>query len=178
MMLQRTRADQVKGVYGNFFNEYSSPEEVASTPQEELNTILAPLGLNWRFSKFKEVAVAISEQCNGEVPAEREELKKLPGVGQYISGIVTSTAFDQPQWIIDSNVVRVFKRFFGLDPDKGEARRHKDFKEHAAEYSKRPNSREANFGLIDFGAIVCKPSSPDCSDCPVSGKCCYIQENP
>jgi A/G-specific adenine glycosylase len=170
MMLQRTRADQVEDVYKEFFDRFQGPEEVADTPQEQLNEILEPLGLRWRFSNFKSVSEDLVELFDGEVPSERKELKRLTGVAQYVSGLVQSVAFGKRAWIVDSNVVRVYERFFGLDT-KNEARRDSLIIEVAKLYAETTKPREANLGLIDFGALICTPSEKKNSNCPVRHRC-------
>lgn len=170
MMLQRTRADQVEGVYRDFFDRFSSPQEVENNPQDEINDILEPLGLRWRFSNFKDVSEDLVELFEGNVPSDREDLKRLTGVGQYISGLVQSVVFGKRAWIVDSNVVRIYERFFGLDT-KNEARRDSLIIEIAKLYAKTTKPREANLGLIDFGATICVPSGKAKEKCPVRHKC-------
>ena len=169
-MLQRTRADQVVPVYHNFFQIFQGPEEVARVPQRVLNKILEPLGLRWRFERFKEASQVLMSRFNGTVPDNRTELKQLPGVGQYISGLVASVAFNRKEWIVDSNVVRVFERFFGLKT-KNESRRDPLIIKTAKKYIQTTKPGEANLGLVDLGALVCKPSSPEQTSCPVNNKC-------
>lgn len=170
MMLQRTRADQVEGVYKEFFRKYDRPEKVSETPQEDLNKVLESLGLRWRFKRFKQVSKVLIERFNGVVPDTRNKLNQLPGVGQYVSGLVASVAFNKKEWIVDSNVVRVFERFFGLDTQK-EARRDPKIINTAKKYIETTKPREANLGLIDFGALVCMPREPEFKSCPVKRKC-------
>lgn len=172
MMLQRTRADQVESVYRDFFNHFDGPQDVAGTPQDKLNTILEPLGLRWRFKRFKQISQILVSEYDSRVPNRREQLRQLPGVGQYISGLVVSVAFSRKAWIVDSNVVRIWKRFFGFETKK-EARRDDTIHETAKQYSQTTKPRQANLGIVDFGALVCKPRSPECLTCPVRRRCYF-----
>jgi A/G-specific adenine glycosylase len=99
-------------------------------------------------------------------------LKKLTGVGDYVAGAVLSMAFNQPEWIVDTNVVRVFVRFFGLKI-KGEARKSALIISLASEYARNKLPRQANYALLDHAALVCKPFKPNCESCPVKEKCAY-----
>jgi len=170
MMLQRTKADQVESVYRRFFSTFGSPEDVAASTMEYLNEFLFPLGLKWRIKRFKEVSEALVSDFDSRVPETRESILKLPGVGDYVAGIVLSTAFNKKEWIVDSNVVRVFKRYFGIGTSK-EGRRDRHVVEMAKEYASCRNPGKANMGILDFAALVCTPNNPKCIECPLSTKC-------
>ena len=111
MMLQRTKADQVLVVYKNFFSKFNSPKEIAHADLKELRRILYPIGLKWRVRNFKNMCTSLVENFNGKVPDTRADILLLPGVGEYIAGIVLSMAFGKPEWAVDSNIARIFKRY-------------------------------------------------------------------
>lgn len=173
MMLQRTKADQVQSVYRNFFAHYKTPRDVASTPMRKLNYLLYPLGLRWRIKKIKHVSQSIVNNYGGKIPATREEISKLPGVGTYVAGIVLSIAFNKKEWIVDSNVVRIFKRYFGIKTSK-EGRRDRHVIDIARIYVNCKNPRNANLALLDFAALVCTPRKPAHEQCPLSRGCHYF----
>jgi len=169
MMLQRTKADQVKPVYLHFFSIFKSVHEVANSSNEKLEGLLFPLGLKWRIKKFKEVSEVLKNNFKGKVPEDRENMIKLPGVGDYIAGIVLSTAFNKKEWIVDSNVVRVYRKYFGINTSK-EGRRDRTIINISKEYASCRNPCKANLGLIDFASIICNPRKPLCSMCPLIKK--------
>jgi A/G-specific adenine glycosylase len=170
MMLRRTKADQVQNVYNELFKKYQSINSLASAADEKLVEILYPLGLHWRTSSFKKVAQAIKDKFNGSVPSQREELVTLPGVGEYVAGAVLSFAFNKKEWIVDANIVRFFKRYYGLKTTK-EGRRDKHIIEIAKIYCSSTVPRKANLAILDFTSLICKPNKPNCSMCPISGNC-------
>lgn len=173
MMLQRTKADQVRAVYLNFFSHFKTPTDVACVNIRKLNRVLYPLGLRWRIKKFKEVSKSLVNNFAGNVPAFREEISKLPGVGDYVAGIVLSVAFNKKEWIVDSNVVRVFKRYFGIKTSK-EGRRDKHVIDIARTYADCRFPRNANLALLDFAALICTPRKPVHERCPLTGSCHYF----
>lgn len=175
MMLQRTKADQVQSVYLNFFSHFKTPADIASTNMRKLNRILYSLGLRWRIKKFKEVSKSIVKNYVGKVPESREVISKLPGVGDYVAGIVLSVAFNKKEWIVDSNVVRVFKRYFGISTSK-EGRRDKHVIDIAKIYADCKNPGKANLALLDFAALICTPRKPEHGRCPLSGSCHYFHD--
>ena len=172
IMLRRTKADQVKQVYERLFSEYLDVEALANADEKKLEQILYPLGLKWRTPAFAHVAREIEEEHHGQVPAEREELTTLPGVGDYVAGAVLSIAYNKKEWIVDSNIVRLFRRYFGVKTSR-EGRRDKHIIEMARIYASCKSPRVANLAILDFSALVCTPRKPGCEKCPLRGNCDY-----
>jgi len=172
MMLRRTKADQVKAVYDRLFAEYPDVETMAKAGNEELEQILYPLGLKWRTPAFGLVAREVKEKYQCKIPETREELTTLPGVGEYVAGAVLSIACGKEEWIADSNIVRLFKRYFGIKTSK-EGRRDKHVAEIAKIYVSGKDPRKANLALLDFAALICLPRDPRCARCPVCATCHY-----
>lgn len=173
MMLRRTKAEQVEDVYNRFLNKYPDVNSLAQAEEQEMTAILYPLGLQWRIPAFKFVAREIRERYAGEVPNTREKLAMLPGVGDYVAGALLSIAYGREEWIVDSNVVRLFKRYFGVKTSK-EGRRDKHIVNMAKIYAGGVDPRKANLALIDFSALVCKPRLPDCGNCLLKPDCRYL----
>jgi len=174
MMLRRTKADQVKKVYERLFKEYRDIRAMANAKNKKLEQILYPLGLNWRLPSFRLVARELKKKYQCRVPEKRSELMTLPGVGDYVAGAVLSIAYDKKEWIVDSNIVRLFRRYFGIKTSK-EGRRDKHVIEIAKIYASGRKPRKANLAVLDFTALVCIPRRPHCEKCPVRRKCrCLI----
>jgi len=172
IMLRRTKADQVSYVYEKLFTEYPGARALAKADDKKLEQILYPLGLKWRSPVFARVAREIEEKYQGQVPAEREKLTALPGVGDYVAGAVLSMAYNKKEWIVDSNIVRLFRRYFGIKTTK-EGRRDKHIIEMARIYASGRRPREANLAILDFSALVCAPVKPGCEICPLQKSCHY-----
>jgi len=172
MMLRRTKADQVKAVYNRLFAEYPDVETMAKAGNKELEQILYPLGLKWRTPAFGLVAREVKEKYQCKIPEAREELTTLPGVGEYVAGAVLSIAYGKNEWIVDSSIVRLFRRYFGIKTSK-EGRRDKPVVEIAKAYVSGKDPRKANLALLDFAALICLPRDPRCTQCPVSAACHY-----
>lgn len=172
LMLRRTKADQVKPVYNLLLDRYPDVESLASANNKQLEEILYPLGLKWRSPAFKLVAQAIKEKHNCRVPEIREKLTELPGVGDYVAGAVLAIAYKKPEWMVDSNIVRLFKRYFDVVTSK-EGRRDKHIIDMAKKYVRGEDPRGANLALVDFSALICTPRKPKHSDCPLRENCQY-----
>lgn len=173
MMLRRTKADQVKPVYNRLFSEYPDIESLSKAEENKIEEILYPLGLKWRNPAFGLVAREIRERYCSKVPEKREDLNTLPGVGDYVSGAVLSVAYGKKEWIVDSNIVRLFKRYFGIKTSK-EGRRDKHVIEISKVYASGKDPRTANLAILDFSALICTPRKPDCEKCPLRKGCYYF----
>ncbi|TET40776.1 MAG: DNA glycosylase [Dehalococcoidia bacterium] len=172
MMLRRTKAEQVKVVYDRLFTEYPDVEAMAKAGSEKLEQILYPLGLKWRTPAFGSVVREVKEKYQCRVPDTRKELTALSGVGEYVAGAVLSIAYGKKEWIVDSNIVRLFKRYFGIKTSK-EGRREKHVVDMAKIYASGSNPRKANLAILDFAALICTPRKPRCEECPLRSNCNY-----
>jgi len=174
MMLRRTKANQVEKVYRKFVKTYRSPRGLLKGSPQKIKSILTPLGLNWRQQNFFDLAYVLVNDFNAKIPSTRHELKQLPGVGDYVAGAVLSVGFGKKEWIVDSNVVRVFKRYFNLKTSK-EGRRDKPVIELAKAYANTSRPKEANLAILDLSALICRPRNPLCQKCPVKTDCVYVK---
>jgi len=174
IMLRRTRADQVLPVYKDFIEQYPTVKSLSEGSKENIQKLTYSLGLHWRNQEFQNLAACIISSYNGEIPKSRDELTKLPGVGQYVAGVFLSSAYDRKEWIVDTNVVRVFSRFFGLRI-KSDGRRDKRIIMIAKQYIDCESPRQVNFAVIDFAAIICKKINPLHSQCLVKQGCLHYE---
>ncbi len=97
---------QVEVVFVELFKRFPDVYELANADDEKLREILTSLGLRWRIPQFKQLAGIIVEKYEGKVPDKRNELLKLPGVGDYVAGAVLSIAYGKKEWMVDSNIAR------------------------------------------------------------------------
>jgi A/G-specific adenine glycosylase len=164
LMLRRTKADQVEPVFNKFVARYPDPATLARARQASVIKLTKPLGLDWRNDTFVPMAKKAVTDFDGDIPETRDQIKQLPGVGDYVAGAVLSIALNKPEWIVDSNIARFFVRYFGVQTGK-EARRNPVIIEIARRYARCKNPRRANLALIDYSSLVCSPSTPLCDEC-------------
>jgi len=115
------------------------------------------------------------EKYECKVPEIREELITLTGVGEYVAGAVLSVAYCKKEWIVDSDIVRLFRRYFGVYTSK-EGRRDRHIIEMAKVYVSGIDPRKANLAILDFTALVCTPRNPECVKCPLEKRCSHGQQ--
>jgi len=174
LLLRKTTVRQVVGVFGEFLRRWPSPRELAGAAVEEVEEVLRPLGMEKvRARLFKRLAEELLSKYGGEVPLSLDELKELPGVGDYAAREVLVAVAGAAEPLLDRNAARVLERVFGV-----RSRRQRPHTDPALwEFAKRlvpPESpREYNFGLLDFARKICTARSPRCETCPLASCCRY-----
>ncbi len=170
MMLRRTRASQVIGVYTSFIDRYPDAKMLADAEPKEVATALYSLGLAWRVPAFQALARALVERHGGRVPDSYEALVALPGVGDYVASAICCFSFKQPIIIADTNTVRVIGRLAGV-ATHAESRRSRAIREMMRSVLDEQAPDSFNYALLDLAALVCTPRSPSCRACPVLEHC-------
>jgi len=129
IMLQQTRVEAVRGYYERFLEALPSVEAVAGAPESRLLKLWEGLGYYSRVRNIAKAAKVICERYSGQLPADYERLRELPGIGEYTAGAIASIAFGIPVPAVDGNVLRVFARLTGYREDV----RTEGFKKHVRE---------------------------------------------
>lgn len=167
VLLARTPADNVESVYRNLLETYSSPDELAAADVAEVADQIESLGLqNKRGRALVNIATVVADEG---MPETVESLQELPNVGPYAAHATVCFGFDQPQPIVDTNVARVYHRVFGVPDDPG-SEQVWEFAEEMLPASAGAVKRY-NLALLDFGALVCASTSPDCDTCFATPYC-------
>ena len=169
-MLHRTKAEQVVPVYLEFIREYPDIFSLAEASYENVKNVTEHLGLHWRSKHFTEAARYIVENFSGRFPDDYSELRKIPGIGEYIAGAISVICFNKPAPVVDSNIARFINRVWGLKL-KGEIRRKKEVVQIAKELFSCKNPGRFLFALIDFTALMCKARDPECQKCWLRLEC-------
>lgn len=164
-MLHRTQTKQVVSIYDQFIEEYPTLVAFSQADEAHLRDILKSLGLQWRIEGMLKALSQLWTQY-GEVPINSEKLLSIEGIGQYIAGATVCFANNEPVTLIDTNIVRVVGRVWGLELS-GEARRRKSVIEVIAGACDPEFPRDYYYSMIDFAHQVCKPRNPDCKSCPL-----------
>jgi len=147
-------------------------DALAEADEKAIEEILSPLGLRWRIPAFKMMARDVREKYSASIPETRKELTSLPGVGDYVAGAVMTMAFGKKEWLVDSNIARIFSRYFGVITS-GERRLDRRILEIARIYFSGKKPGRALMGILDISALICKPKKPLCERCPLKFKCIY-----
>lgn len=171
LCLRRTRAEAVAGLYDKLLRHAPTPKAVHGRRDEVLN-VLAPLGLRWRAENVIAVADELVERHEGRVPRNESSLRALTGVGDYVASAVRCFAFGIPSVLLDANTKRIVGRLTGA-ANAGAWRMRLEIYRLSGEQG--PDAA-FNYALLDFGALVCKPTNPECSTCPFARNCASAEE--
>lgn len=171
IMLQQTRVDTVIPYFHRFIDKFPTIEALADAPEEEVLKSWEGLGYYSRARNLQFAAREVKEQYGGQVPNDKKAVSGLKGVGPYTTGAILSIAYNQPEPAVDGNVMRVLSRYFLIQEDimKGSTRA---FMEDLI-VQLIPEGEASNFNqaLMELGALVCTPKSPQCLICPVMQHC-------
>ena len=168
IMLQRTKANQVIPIYNDFVKRFPTPHIFKKHIEKSNENIFEKLGLKWRHEVFKETVNSIVEEG---IPMYKKELMKIPGVGEYVSSALLSFHLNKREVLIDSNIVRFYGRFFGIETNK-ETRRKKEFISLSDKITPSRKVKEFNYAILDYSMNICKPK-PICVNCLLARKCNY-----
>lgn len=171
IMLQQTRAETVVSYYERFLARYPTVQDLASAPEEELLKAWEGLGYYSRARSLQKAAKEIVARYGGQLPADLEKLRALPGIGDYTAGAIASIAFGIPAAAVDGNVERVLCRWDAITDEVGTptVRRQIAARAQALVPPDRPGAF-AN-AMMEMGATMCTPKNPKCLLCPVREGC-------
>lgn len=163
IMLQQTQVNRVRDeYYPQFLEKFPSLKALADAEPQEVLAAWSGLGY---YSRARNLH-ATAKLCQESLPQTLEELKKLPGIGEYTASAICSFGHHQNVAVVDTNISRALKRFFALlNPS------HVTLTKFAREFVNSEHSRAHNLALMDLGSLVCLPKNPNCKECPLQEKC-------
>lgn len=171
-MLQQTPVARVLPVFDAWMTRWPTPAALAADSSGEAVRAWGKLGYPRRAQRLHASAVAIVERHGGEVPSDLDDLRALPGVGDYTAAAIASFAFGQRHVVLDTNVRRVFARAIEgrafPDPSITAA-------ERALATSLLPDHDAHRWAAatMELGALVCTATSPQCGVCPIEDRCAW-----
>ena len=168
IMLQQTRVAQGLPYYLKFTEAFPTVFDLANADESYVLKLWQGLGYYSRARNLHFTAKYIAEELNGVFPNTYKGLLKLKGVGDYTASAIASICYSEPTAVVDGNVYRVLSRYYGIDTPINSTKGIKDFKELAQQILDKENIGAYNQAIMDFGAIQCKPKSPNCGECPLS----------
>ena len=175
IILQQTRVDQGLSYFNRFIKKFPTVIELAGADEESVLIEWQGLGYYSRARNLLHTAKVIASQYGGSFPDTYENIISLKGIGDYTASAILSFAFNKPYPVVDGNVLRVLSRMHGItlpvDSTTGKSR----IKEIAGTLMPEENHGIFNQAVMEFGALHCKPASPDCETCPFTNSCFAFQ---
>ena len=170
-MLQQTRVETVLSYYDRFLARFPSLSALASAPESDVLKAWEGLGYYSRARNLWLGARQVMEEYHGVLPDHPDLLVKIRGIGPYTAGAIASIAYDIPVPAVDGNVIRVMSRLYGIRTDALETETRRRIEALAASLVPAERPGDHNQAVMDLGATVCVPGTPDCSRCPLSAFC-------
>lgn len=163
---------KVNSVTPILFNKYKTLKDLQNANFQELEAIIHPLGLsNIKATNIIKLSTILHNNYNDQVPSNKEDLTKLPGIGTKTANVMLIEYFNIPAFPVDTHVERVTKRLKIVDPNM-------NVKQIEKEVTKRfPKDEWASLHIriVLFGRYICKAIKPLCNTCPFKDKCNYLK---
>ena len=173
IMLQQTTVQTVRDYFVRWMKRFPDIQTLAHADIGDVLLMWQGLGYYTRARKIHECAQVLMQDYQGQIPADRNKLLKLPGIGPYTASSICCFAFNLPETVVDGNVIRVISRLYGIT--------HAPTKEEIYALAKplTPQNQGADYAsaIMDLGAIVCTPDNPKCSLCPWKKHCVAFKKN-
>jgi A/G-specific adenine glycosylase len=171
IMLQQTRVAAAIPYYGRFLQRFPDVQSLAAAPEEEVLRLWSGLGYYSRARNLQKAAQQVVANHGGQFPARLEEALALPGIGNYTAAAILSIAFDQNNAVLDGNVARVLARLGAVRGDIRESQRWQHLQKVADGLLEPKSPGDWNQAMMELGATLCAPKSPQCLLCPVAQFC-------
>ncbi|GAT63368.1 A/G-specific adenine glycosylase [Paludibacter jiangxiensis] len=171
IILQQTRVAQGYDYYLKFTQQFPDVQSLANAPEDEVLKCWQGLGYYSRARNLQAAAKRIMAQHNGKFPSNYDDILALKGIGEYTAAAISSFAFKQPYAVVDGNVFRFLSRYFGIDSPIDSGAGKKQFAKLAGLLLDKLQPDLHNQAIMEFGALQCTPTGPDCMNCPLETSC-------
>jgi A/G-specific adenine glycosylase len=168
-MLQQTQVTTVIPYFNNFIKDIPNVTSLAEINENKLLKYWEGLGYYSRVKNLKKTAQIVEKNFKGRLPSTIEELKLLPGIGEYTANAIMAIGFNKPFIPLDGNIERIIKRLLYLKSIKEVSKESLISKKKILGTSVR--SSDYAQALMELGALICRPKNPLCNQCPLIKNC-------
>ncbi len=174
-MLQQTQVKTVIPYFNKFVKKYKSIESFSKINEKKVLKLWEGLGYYRRARNLLACAKILVRKYNSKLPNTIIEIKKLPGVGDYTANALLGLVYNQATIAIDGNVKRVFSRYL----NKKDSRINFERMIFINKKNLFNTNRNSDFveALMEFGALICRPKDPKCSQCCLNKSCRYLKSS-
>ena len=171
IILQQTQVVQGLDYYLKFKSNFPDVKTLAESEEERILKLWQGLGYYSRARNLHYAAKQVVMEYNGVFPDNYNEIIKLKGVGEYTAAAISSFAYGEEKAVVDGNVFRVLSRVFKIEVPINTGKGKRVFTELANKLLDMTNPGNHNQAMMELGALVCRPKTPDCLNCPVQTQC-------
>jgi len=162
-MLQQTQVKTVIPYFNNFVKKIPNLKALSKTKEKKVLKLWEGLGFYRRARNLHKTSKILIKKHNGKIPSDFIKLKELPGIGDYTANVLLALLYNHPRIGIDGNVKRVLFRFFNVN------------KWNVVNLFKTKRNGDLAEAIMEFGALICKPKDPKCSECKINKMCLYYK---
>lgn len=168
IMLQQTRTETVERYFTRFIAAFPTVEALAAAEEEQVLKLWEGLGY---YSRARNLLKAARLAAKEGMPRTFEALQKLPGIGGYTAAAIASIAYGEKVPAMDGNLTRVIARLYQVEENAAQpsVKRRLFALGQGLLDTDRPG--DMNQALMDLGATICLPGTPDCGRCPIAKHC-------
>lgn len=170
-MLQQTRVETVLPYYDAFLARFPTLEALAAADESEVLKAWEGLGYYSRARNLLRGARQVMAEYGGMLPRDPAALRGIHGIGSYTAGAIASIAWEVPVPAVDGNVIRVLSRLYGIRTDVSAPETRRRIEQLAADLVPPARPGDYNQAVMDLGATVCIPGTPECGRCPLRAFC-------
>ena len=172
IMLQQTRVEAVKGYFSRFLSRFPDVADLASSEEDEVIKYWEGLGYYSRARNLYKCAKVVMSDYAGVFPTSKEELLKLPGIGEYTASAIASICYGDKQVAVDGNLYRVFARLNAREKTLLDPKERETCMRYFQKWMENVDAGIINQALMDLGELICLPSgTPHCLQCPFAEAC-------
>ena len=174
-MLQQTQVKTVIPHFKKFTNKYKTLEALSKINESQILKLWEGLGYYRRAKNLLASVKLLVKDYNSKLPNTLKDIKKLPGVGDYTGNALLGFIHNYPTIAVDGNVKRVFARYL----NKKESKINFEKLIHINKKNLFNTNRNSDFveALMEFGALICRPKDPKCSQCCLNKSCKYLRSS-
>ncbi len=174
-MGQQTQMERVVKYFSRWIDRFPDINAVATAPELEILKAWEGLGYYSRARNIHATAKRLRQFYDSRLPADYKTILSFPGIGPYTAAAIMSISFNQPFPVVDANVKRLYARLFDLDEPLDRAAGRKKLEQLGSDLLPREKARDFNQSVMELGALVCRPGTPRCGQCPVAGECLALE---
>ncbi len=171
VMLQQTQVETVIPYFEKWMLAFPNISTLANANEQDVLSLWEGLGYYSRARNLHRAAKIVMDDYDGKLPQTLKELQRLPGIGPYTAAAIASIAFGADTAAVDGNVRRVLARVFDVRQPARSPQGGKKLWSLAQDHLPAGMGGKYNQALMDLGATICKPKTPDCEACPIKEYC-------
>lgn len=172
IMLQQTQVNTVRSYFDRFLAAFPTIADLAAATDDPLLKAWEGLGYYTRVRNLRKAAQYLVAENNAQLPQSAAALQQLPGIGPYTAAAIASICFKEPIPVVDGNVARVFARRNLLTEDFSKEVNRRHLANWLLPFIQTvDNPGDFNQAMMELGALICTPRTPQCSTCPLRAEC-------